>query len=637
MKWCFYLIALRLLIPSSYAQNSDTIIYNKVDKLKKEGQFEKAVSLLNDLLAKANTSKDSSYIFGEIGFIYNSKRDFHKSLSYIHKAIKTQLVYTDSLDQKNAYLYINLSFAYAGTKNYKKAIQYTQLANKTGYNYPFITNNKLGFYYSRLNQRDSALHYYKKALKIKPVPGILTNIGDIYLQKNQPEKALKYFKQAQTKPNLHVYTSVSIKYRLSKTYRALGKHYQALKLLQQADSQLIIRSKQVLTQSDKLSIARWVTAIAQLGLDIAYQAKQKECAFYFSERLKMGIVLEKIAKDKGILPIATLQKRIGAREKLIAYAQTSKNLYAFVIGRTDFEMYRLSTTLTSLKKNIEAFQQSIAQVDPRMFVQPSVQLYNSLIAPLLPRLKYTTKLVIIPSLSLNNLPFGALAPQSPSVMSADGFRALPYLIRRFEISYYPSASLLFASQAKQKNYPLDFTGVAYTQFGTGKKELIWGEKEVQYAYNLFTRKKLYSNSFPNNLTLDTRIFHISTHGFYDEHEVLGGLELGTNDTLTVNNIYAQSIRADLAVLSGCQSGMGQPITGEGIIGLPRALLYAGVRNIIATQFFLSDRATYRLMIMFYYNVKKGYTYRQALTYAKRVYINQYPFPARWGALVLIGK
>src|SRR5262249_34163807 len=59
------------------------------------------------------------------------------------------------------------------------------------------------------------------------------------------------------------------------------------------------------------------------------------------------------------------------------------------------------------------------------------------------------------------------------------------------------------------------------------------------------------------------------------------------------------LSADLVALSGCRTGLGKEVSGEGMLGLTRAFLYAGARRVVSSLWQVNDNATAGLMKRFY--------------------------------------
>ncbi|HEU4767476.1 MAG TPA: CHAT domain-containing protein, partial [Pyrinomonadaceae bacterium] len=105
-----------------------------------------------------------------------------------------------------------------------------------------------------------------------------------------------------------------------------------------------------------------------------------------------------------------------------------------------------------------------------------------------------------------------------------------------------------------------------------------------------------------------RILHFATHSFVNtRYPSLSGLLLSTineqgqtqNGLLQLHDIYGLRLNADLVVLSGCQTGLGEELSGEGLVGLTQGFLYAGSRSVMVSLWPVEDKTTASLMADFY--------------------------------------
>ena len=146
-----------------------------------------------------------------------------------------------------------------------------------------------------------------------------------------------------------------------------------------------------------------------------------------------------------------------------------------------------------------------------------------------------------------------------------------------------------------------------------------------------------------------RIVHFATHGFVDyEHPELSGLVLSLVDEkgnpqdgfLRMHDIYNLKLRADLVVLSACNTALGKEVKGEGLIGLTRGFMYAGAAGVAASLWKVDDEATAELMKRFYEGMfKKGLTPAAALREAQLGMWRQkrWHAPYYWAAFVIQGQ
>lgn len=117
----------------------------------------------------------------------------------------------------------------------------------------------------------------------------------------------------------------------------------------------------------------------------------------------------------------------------------------------------------------------------------------------------------------------------------------------------------------------------------------------------------------NSMLSEYRIVHFATHGLLDsKHPELSGLVLSMVDKqgrpqdgfLQLEDIYNLNLPIDLVVLSACDTGLGEEISGEGLVGLTRGFMYAGASRVMASLWSVNDAATSELMARFYKAVER---------------------------------
>jgi CHAT domain-containing protein/Tfp pilus assembly protein PilF len=151
---------------------------------------------------------------------------------------------------------------------------------------------------------------------------------------------------------------------------------------------------------------------------------------------------------------------------------------------------------------------------------------------------------------------------------------------------------------------------------------------------------------------DADIVHFACHGWLDgkmplssglilsQPEALGKkAKADDNGLLQAWEIFEQvKLKADLVVLSCCQSGLGQEVRGEGVIGLTRAFTYAGARSVLVSLWEIHDASTAEFMKQFYTALKAGASKDEALQAAIQV-MSAHPrwsHPFYWAAFLLHG-
>ncbi|MEO0868167.1 MAG: CHAT domain-containing protein [Cyanobacteria bacterium J06642_11] len=143
---------------------------------------------------------------------------------------------------------------------------------------------------------------------------------------------------------------------------------------------------------------------------------------------------------------------------------------------------------------------------------------------------------------------------------------------------------------------------------------------------------------------DADIIHLATHGLLDERQGLSSAIALTpisdtnpdnNGLLTAQEVMQLNLKADLVVLSACNTGRGR-ITGDGVVGLSRSFLAAGANNLVASLWAVPDEATAMLMTEFYQQLQTEPDKAAALRQAMLTTLAEHPEPRDWAAFFLIG-
>jgi CHAT domain-containing protein len=272
------------------------------------------------------------------------------------------------------------------------------------------------------------------------------------------------------------------------------------------------------------------------------------------------------------------------------------------------------------------------------------------------RLDAGSALVIVPHGILNYVPFevlpigGSMLIERHAVTYAPSLNSLAYLRR--EPLNAGSFRVLAAG-----NPALDASGEGMVASRAADVESIgllgplpFAEEELAAIGRAFAgRVEIMSGagareSIFRSANLKTfQVIHFATHGLVvDANPTRSGLlfspEPNEDGLLQMSEIYRLGLKAELVVLSACQTALGREITGEGIVGLTRAFFYAGSRAVIAALWNVNDRFSAQFTERFYREIRSGRSTDEALRHAKLAFIvhPQFAHPFYWSTLVLTG-
>ena len=349
--------------------------------------------------------------------------------------------------------------------------------------------------------------------------------------------------------------------------------------------------------------------------------------------------------------VEDLQKLLDRKTAIISYfiAEKGKRIYQFILTQTRFRIRNL-TLPPDFDKYAKGLTNSLFYNELTTY-RESASLLSGVLIPTLP--DAITNLVVIPSGRLGTVPFEALYYKRNN---ATAYSSMPLVVKRFAVSYEFSAGLLAQkSKSPIAVSPLSIFLCAPIRFPDNDNldDLPGTETEVNAIANLFTGNSTSVAKFSDaseelvksGALTKFNYLHFATHGIVDETDPELSriyLQNGKKDdgNLFAGEIYNLRLNADLTVLSACQTGLGKFSKGEGVIGLSRALVYAGSRNIIVSFWSVADESTSQLMTDFYTIMLQHKTrnFRETLQQAKVKMINEgkYAAPYFWAPFVLIG-
>ncbi|MDH4057796.1 MAG: CHAT domain-containing protein, partial [Cyclobacteriaceae bacterium] len=353
--------------------------------------------------------------------------------------------------------------------------------------------------------------------------------------------------------------------------------------------------------------------------------------------------------------VVQLQRIIGQSTALLSYFIDEKNnrLYTYLITKKNFSIYEQPLP-TDYDKNITGLRNSVFYMSLEPFIKSSRSLFTLLI-PKIPSSIHD--IVILPTGRMSIIPFEVLLTKE--VKDSDpSYATLPYLLKKYSIRYEFSAGLLIQNKDEptgaritsallcapvnfpEKNNLADLPG---TEDEINTIQSLFASKNI--TSEVLMKKKANEAMLKSDNLQEHSIVHLATHGIVDENNPeLSCIFLQTDSEAEDGNLFSGEIynlrlKADLVTLSACQTGLGKISKGEGVIGLSRALVYAGANNIIVSFWSVGDKSTAKLMSDFYKLLleKPTVNYTQNLRQAKLNLINgEFAPPYYWAPFVLIG-
>lgn len=610
------------------------------------GQYESALEYYEQSLATARQDGDrlgEGVIIDNIAGVYGELREHEKSLNYRLQALAIFRELGSKV--KEATSLNNIATNYRLQGDYEKAIEFYQqaLALNEGISSRetrAIIIDNMSSAYDHLGNHEKAKALSLEALAIFREVGnrrsegiVLHNLGLRGFEQNNLEVAAKYLFAAvevweSLRPGLTDANKVSLFETQADTYR----------LLQEV---LLLQKK------------------PEAALEVSERGRARAFAELLASRLNAQteepIELPKAPNLARIKEIAQQQQAT-----LVEYSLNEDQVYIWVIqpeGKIDFRSAQLRGSDNNEKTN--NLNQAVAETRSALFGSGSSttklkEFHQALIAPIADLLPQDPQeqVIFIPQGILYLIPFPALQDQAGK-----------YLIEKHTILTAPSIQVLdLTRQQKERlektpksevlvvgNPQMPFFSFNRDNPPQPLAPLPGAEEEAIAIAKLFNTKVLTGKAAQEATVVplmpEAKIIHLATHGLLDELEYLdldipGAIALAPSATedgfLTSGEIFDLQLNAELVVLSACNTGRGD-ITGDGVVGLSRSFISAGVPSLVVSLWAVPDNPTMDLMTEFYRQMQEEPNKARALRQAMLRTMKLYPDPIDWAAFTLIGE
>ena len=335
--------------------------------------------------------------------------------------------------------------------------------------------------------------------------------------------------------------------------------------------------------------------------------------------------------------LVLLQNKLDDDSAIIKYIVTDDYVFSILISKKDILLFKLDS-----KKDIDFLVKRVRSI------------INNRI------LNYQDELDGLKSLLLNEIPLGNF--ENITIVPDGELFYLPFEMLLLDenmpyISYSPS--LLLLTEQKTRSFEKSniqigafaasssFNRNSASEVRSNSQELMNVNLEIKSILEIFEGKAFINSSKKTflNQANNFDILHFSMHSSLSEiNPEFSSLNFygdDENNRLFISELYNETFKADMVVLSSCDTGSGIYKNGEGVISLSRAFTYAGVPSTVMSLWKVPDRESAELMKYFYQNLKKGQTKDKALFQAKLEYLNNtdddfLKHPYYWAGFVLSG-
>ena len=640
------------------------------------GEYKKAIEYTQKRLAMAREIKDTwgeGQAISNLGIVYHTLGNYTKAIEYQQQYLALAQAIKNPLWEEQALG--NLGGAYYFLGNYNKAIELyekslaiawknreVEIANKVRANLGLVYfqmknyQKSIELYNQFLTGTSSGKNLREQAIVRNNIAAVQIYAGDLpgatenLLKGVQVLEALRGRLGSNDSYKISIFETQTFPYiNLQKVLIAANKNDAALEIAERGRGRAfveLLEKRLSLKQTPATTITppniEQIKQIAktQNSTLVQYSIIYNDFKVEGREKSQESELYIWVIKPTGEVTFrfSNLKSLWQEQQISLAYYITSSREYIAARGRSSSEIGRSDETIET--KRLKQLYQ--------ILIQP--------IAELLPN-DPNARVIFIPQKSLFVVPFPALIDEGGK-----------YLIEKHTILTAPAIQVLQLTNQQRKQVLGDKVLVVGNptmpsiplEIGEKPEQLPplpGAQKEALAIAKLLKTTAITGNQATKSSIvqqmLKSRIIHLATHGLLDDFKGLGvpgaialapdppsslskEQQSGINGLLTADEILDLKLNAELVVLSACDTGRGK-ITGDGVIGLSRSLITAGVSSVIVSLWSVPDEPTASLMSEFYQNIQKNPDKAQALRQAMLTTMKEYPEPKNWAAFTLIGE
>jgi CHAT domain-containing protein len=360
------------------------------------------------------------------------------------------------------------------------------------------------------------------------------------------------------------------------------------------------------------------------------------------------------------LNISQLQNSIRRTDQILAFTSIDSIMYVTSISRGNYSIEKSVISLEN-RDHIEKTISNLISANANLH-----HLHEIYVRYIGAHINTDAKRILfVPDDFFYQIPIEIL-PQNRTANSYN-YGSARYLIEDYTISYQNSLSDILAIPQNRYNRQttLDYLGIGISDFKNIRpissqnyelSSLPYAKIEIEQSASILTEfknKAIFIDSDGNrgnflSNAASSKILHIASHSeVYLNDPLFSVIYLNENSGNEKSrqrggNVYAHelfdlNILSELIILSSCESGGGTYLQGSGIIGLGRALNFAGARSLVMNMWSIRDQTASELTKSFLTHLNDGVPRDEALRRAKVTYLNTKDSnPAVWGSLILFG-